>query len=353
MTGKLPHILLVLDAGAENDILQSFVYANDQVLMQRDGSMYNGTNRYYYLHDRLGSVRMIIDADAAVQNCYTYDPWGNIFDNEIEENVSNPYRFAGYFWDDEIKMANCNARIYDPVIGRFTSRDPVFGRFQEPMTLHAYLYCSYDPVNMVDPTGEWALALGASASGNFTLSNLNFFGWQQRGLSAIAAGIGRSFAKIIAYYEILLPYFTWLTEHMGFGGTAGGAFVVAHNEEKSLNEGWSMGGMAWFAGGGSLSTGAGASATLDIAFSPEAQHIRHLVGKFTELGGSVGTPIPVGFGFLTGGFATSWSKNDEIGTVHLYTGSIGLGTPGSIAAGFGGEIHGFSGVTYVSTWAEN
>jgi len=126
--------------------------------MQRDGSMYNATNRYYYLHDRLGSERMLIDADAAVQNCYTFDPWGNIFDNELEENVSNPYRFAGYLWDDETGMANCNARIYDPVIGRFTSRDPVRGSFREPMTLHAYLYCADDPINRIDPTGEFTFS---------------------------------------------------------------------------------------------------------------------------------------------------------------------------------------------------
>gem|GEM_PF-3394003 len=150
-SGKLPHILLVLDTGDDNNIIQSFVYANDQVLMQRDGSMYNaGTRRYFYLHDRLGSVRMVIDPNAAVQNHYSFDPWGNIFDNEIEENVSNPYRFAGYFWDDETGLAYCNARIYDPVIGRFTSRDPVCGLFNEPFTLHAYLYCPNNPINMTD-----------------------------------------------------------------------------------------------------------------------------------------------------------------------------------------------------------
>jgi RHS repeat-associated protein len=60
-------------------------------------------------------------------------------------------------WDAEISMYYCNARMYDPVLGRFTSRDPVFGKLTEPMTLHTYLYCLYclnDPLNKVDPSGQ-------------------------------------------------------------------------------------------------------------------------------------------------------------------------------------------------------
>jgi len=31
------------------------------------------------------------------------------------------------------------------------------GDFKEPLTLHAYLYCANDPINFIDPTGEYAL----------------------------------------------------------------------------------------------------------------------------------------------------------------------------------------------------
>ena len=41
---------------------------------------------------------------------------------------------------------------------RFSSRDPVDGDYDEPMTLHKYLYCLNDPVDYVDPTGEWGYA---------------------------------------------------------------------------------------------------------------------------------------------------------------------------------------------------
>jgi len=51
------------------------------------------------------------------------------------------------------------ARQYYPHIGRFTSRDPVFGQFEEPLTLHAYIYCINDPVNKMDIWGLDSVAL--------------------------------------------------------------------------------------------------------------------------------------------------------------------------------------------------
>ncbi len=72
--------------------------------------------------------------------------------------VCNYYRFAGYYTDPEIDQYFCNARQCDFLIGRFTSRDPVFGSMKEPLTLHKYLYCINDPINAVDPTGKLCFA---------------------------------------------------------------------------------------------------------------------------------------------------------------------------------------------------
>jgi hypothetical protein len=38
---------------------------------------------------------------------------------------------------------------------RFTAYDPVTGKFEEPMTLHKYLYCGNEPVNKTDLSGKW------------------------------------------------------------------------------------------------------------------------------------------------------------------------------------------------------
>jgi len=65
--------------------------------------------------------------------------------------------FTGQYYDSEIDEYYLRARQYDPYISRFTSRDPVLGEFEEPLTLHKYLYCTNDPINKVDPTGQYGL----------------------------------------------------------------------------------------------------------------------------------------------------------------------------------------------------
>lgn len=155
----VPRVLLVLDSGNNNTILNRFVHANEEILMQYDNS---ANERYYYLNDRLGSVRLVVDDTGSVVNSYTYDPWGNSFDSETSEGISNSFRFADYFWDNDMGMYYCIARYYDPELARFTARDPVNGKYEEPMTLHKYLYCLNNPVDNVDPTGELAAtAIGA------------------------------------------------------------------------------------------------------------------------------------------------------------------------------------------------
>ena len=154
VSGRVPAVLLVLDANNNDAIVKTYIHADNQVLAQ-----YDGANRYFYLHDRLGSVRQVIDQSGTVVNCYTYDPWGLPAGNETQETISNLYRFAGYVWDSEISQYYCFRRQYDPVLARFTSRDPVEGSYEEPMTLHKYLYCNNDAINRKDPTGESALEL--------------------------------------------------------------------------------------------------------------------------------------------------------------------------------------------------
>ena len=63
------------------------------------------------------------------------------------------FKFTGQYYDSEIDEYYLRARQYDPYIGRFTSRDPVLGKFEELLTLHKYLYCENDPVNLFDLDG--------------------------------------------------------------------------------------------------------------------------------------------------------------------------------------------------------
>jgi RHS repeat-associated protein len=153
IVGDLPVILMELNTSG--NILKTYIYGNSQILAQHDGSY--TANRFFYLHDRLGSVRQIINTSANVVNYYTYNPFGEIL--ESGESITNPWRFTGQYYDSETDLYYLRARQYHPHIYRFTTRDPFAGNFQEPLSLHKYLYCQNEPVNYIDPMGLWRASI--------------------------------------------------------------------------------------------------------------------------------------------------------------------------------------------------
>jgi RHS repeat-associated protein len=146
---------------SNGSVTNKYYYTNAQILRQD-----NSSGSYYYVHDRLGSVRLMTDGFGLVRNSYTYSPFGEDFSTECTEAVYNPFKFTGQWYDDEFGQYYLRARMYDPQIMRFTARDPVRGKFVRPLTLHLYLYCLNDPMNGIDPTGKfsaWSIFGGLSA----------------------------------------------------------------------------------------------------------------------------------------------------------------------------------------------
>ncbi len=142
----------------------------------------------YYVHDRLGSVRMVvdtndIDACVFVANSYTYSPFGNSYADEPPlETVANPWQFTGQYHDAEINQYYLRARQYAPTMMRFTSRDLVNGNRGEPLTLHKYLYCLNAPVNRIDLNGKWSTTTDV-------IITQSIRGGLQRGFGAFTEGL--------------------------------------------------------------------------------------------------------------------------------------------------------------------
>jgi len=154
----------------DSSLKKKYIYADRQILAQHDidddATPDPIDAKYFYLHDRLGSVRLVIADNGSVVKYYTYEPFGEAIDDD--GTFDNAFRFTGQYFDSEIEEYYLRARQYNPGISRFTSRDPVQGNFKQPLTLHKYLYCENDPVNLFDPNGA------SSRSAGFGVPQLTF-----------------------------------------------------------------------------------------------------------------------------------------------------------------------------------
>ncbi len=161
-SSKVPKVLLEMAKVSGNwQIIQKNYYYGNMLVMSTDGS---NQNRRYYIHDRLGSVRVVTNRDIAVLNNYTFSPFGEDLTSQTTETVDNDVRFAGYNYDKELAQYYVWARMYSPYMARFNGYDPVLGDFKEPLTLHQYLYCQNDPINAIDRDGRFLTMLGGVAT---------------------------------------------------------------------------------------------------------------------------------------------------------------------------------------------
>jgi RHS repeat-associated protein len=115
----------------------------------------------YFVLDHLGSVAVVMDDAGTVLERLSYDAWGQ---RRCANGTGNASCFTGSSTTrgftnqeemDEIGLVNLNARIYDPVLGRFMSADSVVQDVYGPQTLNRYSYVGNNPLSFTDPTGHF------------------------------------------------------------------------------------------------------------------------------------------------------------------------------------------------------
>ena len=106
-----------------------------------------GTN--WYLTDRLGTVRDVVNEVGNLVNSINYDSFGEIL-GQTNPSEDDSFAFTGREYDEETGLYYYRARYYDPILGRFISQDPI-GFGGEDANL--YRYVGNNPVNATDPSG--------------------------------------------------------------------------------------------------------------------------------------------------------------------------------------------------------
>ena len=133
--------------GSDN-LLMRFQYADARmpVAMTKAGST------YYLAYDQVGSLRVVADHLGNVVKQIEYDTFGNIL-TDTNPLFEIPLAFAGGLYDPDTGLLHFGFRDYDPEIGRWTAKDPIFFTGGD---IDLFGYVTNDPVNWVDSLGLWA-----------------------------------------------------------------------------------------------------------------------------------------------------------------------------------------------------
>ncbi len=106
----------------------------------------------FYGYDGGDNVRQLTNAAGTVTDTYEYDAYGNAL--QTSGSTPNVYLYRAEQYDSDLGLYYLRARYYNPLTGRFMSRDPEDQSARSPNDLHKYLYASGDPINGIDPMGR-------------------------------------------------------------------------------------------------------------------------------------------------------------------------------------------------------
>jgi RHS repeat-associated protein len=106
-----------------------------------------GAGDYFYTRDHLGSVRDVVNASNTVTASFAYDPFGRRYQTAGTEIVHVGY--TGHYYHQATGLWLTHFRAYDPNMGRWLSRDPIF----ETGGANIYSYVGSKPINVIDPLG--------------------------------------------------------------------------------------------------------------------------------------------------------------------------------------------------------
>ena len=150
--------------------------------------LYNNDNYYvsagkytfYVKRNAQGDVTSLIDITNGNMGDgiqYTYSAYGRMYientaaDSGMLISDVNTLTFKSYSYDSDLGMYYLGSRWYDPEVCRFINADSYVSTGQDITGYNMFAYCGNNPVNRVDPDGEfWIAALLIAAGSLFLLS---------------------------------------------------------------------------------------------------------------------------------------------------------------------------------------
>ena len=186
---------------------------NSQNLIGTDGNVLaterfqqNATQYYLYNKDIQGSTSSLVKEDGSADAIYQYTDFGETMIQGYDQ-AKNEICYAGGIYDQSTGLYYLNARYYNPEDGRVLTEDTYHGENEKPDTQHLYLYCANNPVNYVDPSGHYAVALYTLVKivAGGVVFYVSYSTWKRRRIKTRYAG------KRVTFKTKISVWLTWRT----------------------------------------------------------------------------------------------------------------------------------------------
>ena len=118
------------------------------------GIIYN-TIPYYFVKNLQGDIIAIVDKNSETVAKYSYDAWGvcTVTQDSVGIATVNPFRYRGYYYDEEIELYYLQSRYYNANVGRFVNADSKLGINTGTSSYALYSYCGNAPIFRIDTNG--------------------------------------------------------------------------------------------------------------------------------------------------------------------------------------------------------
>lgn len=212
---------LITEIGPRNRL--DYLYDENGILY---GLIKDSSRKYFYIRDFMSNILGLVDNSSNIVVKYKYDAYGNRISitntSGCDLGNINPFRYKGYYYDDDVEMYYCKSRFYVPLWHRWLNSDSI--SYLEPKnitSLNLFTYCNNNPVMYVDENGKFpglitAMLIGAvigafvgvvGQAGADVLSNLWKYGfktyewsmssWQTYVGAAVGGAVGGALTPIL------------------------------------------------------------------------------------------------------------------------------------------------------------
>ncbi|HKU15263.1 MAG TPA: FG-GAP-like repeat-containing protein [Steroidobacteraceae bacterium] len=140
-----------------------YVYANGERIMVYVRRTNGAKNRYFFTKDNLGGVASFTDSNGSWKLNESFhvfgqrrgSDWGTAPTTWEQTQMTDTLRrgFTMHEHMDSTGLIHMNGRVYDPLLARFISPDPVLADPSNPQAHNRYSYVYNNPGTFSDPTG--------------------------------------------------------------------------------------------------------------------------------------------------------------------------------------------------------